>query len=84
MAARRSPSAAAGRSAGPVSSLSDSVCSHLALESRTSSSERIDGNVLVDVDCLCVLAKVVQSGEPSRAVALEGSLASMLSSRQLV
>jgi hypothetical protein len=63
---------------GAVSWRSYAVGPYLALEPRAGRGERFGRDVFVDVDGLSVLSEVVQARESSRAVALEGSFASVL------
>lgn len=56
-----------------------SVRPYLALEPSAGGRQGIPWYILVHMDRLCVLAQVIKSREASRAVALKGSLAGVLS-----
>lgn len=55
------------------------VCTHLALEPRPCGSQRVTGDLLIDVDRLGMLSQVIESRKASGAVALEGTLAGVFS-----
>lgn len=59
MSTSRASCTPTGRRTGSVTGMSDPLCAHLTLKSRTSSSERIDRNILIDMYSLCMLAQVV-------------------------
>ena len=67
----------------PVGRRTHSVRSDLSLKPRAGSGKRITRYLFVNVDGLSVLAQVVQSGEPTRTVALEWPLTGMFA-RQLL
>lgn len=55
--------------------LANPVRPDLSLEPGTGCCQGIDGDIFVDMDGLGVLAKVVQTREAPRAMALEGAFA---------
>jgi hypothetical protein len=63
------------RSPRSVGRANDSVCTNLPLESRAGGGERVHGDILINVYGLRMLAEIVQAGETSRAMALEGPFA---------
>jgi hypothetical protein len=54
------------------------VSPDLPLEPGASCGQRFCRNVFVDMDCLCMLSQIVEPRKASRAVALEGPLAGVL------
>jgi hypothetical protein len=79
MTAGRTTSASTRRGPRPISGLAHAVCSNLSLKPRAGGSKTVDGNVLVHMHSLGMLAQVVESGEAPGAVALEGSFTSVFS-----
>lgn len=79
-------SASTSRCPRSISSLPYTIRSHLTLEPRTGSCQRIHGNILVDMNSLRMLPQVVQPRKTSRAVALKGPFACMFPdmSRQML
>ena len=65
-----------------VSGSTYSISSDLTLEPRAGSSERVAGYILVHVDSLGVLAEVVKTREPARAMTLKGSFTSVFPSKE--
>jgi hypothetical protein len=65
-----------------VSGWTYSISSDLTLEPRAGSSERVAGYILVHVDSLGVLAEVVKTREPARAMTLKGSFTSVFPSKE--
>ena len=63
---------------GAVSGRPYAIGSYLPLEPRASRGERFGRDVLVDMDGLGMLSKVVEARESSRAVALKGPFAGVL------
>lgn len=70
-------SASTSRCPRSVSSLPYTIRSHLTLEPRTGSCQRIHGNILVDMNSLRMLPQVVQAREAPRAMTLKGPFTCM-------
>lgn len=68
-------SAPTSRCPRSISSLPYTIRSHLTLEPRAGSCQRIHGNILVDMNSLRMLPQVIQPRETSRAVTLKGPFA---------
>lgn len=64
-------------SPSPPTRWSHAICSDLALEASTSSSQRVAGYLFVDMYRLRMLTQVVKTREPARTVTLERPLSSM-------
>ena len=56
-----------------------SICADLTLEPCACGRQRIPGDFLIDMDRLSMLAEVVESGKPPRAVTLEGTFTGVFS-----
>jgi hypothetical protein len=56
-----------------------SICTNLTLKPCACGRQRISGNFLIDMDRLSMLAEIIESGKPARAVALEGTFAGVFS-----
>lgn len=80
MTARWWSRASGSRGSGPPPAL-DSIGPYCPLKSGTGGSEGVVRDIFIYMDGLGVLSEIVEAGEFSLAVALEGSLAGMFSRR---
>jgi len=77
MATHGAAGATAGGCPSSITGLSDSFGADLSLEAGAGGGKRVDRDIFVYVDGLGVLTEVVEAGEATGTVALEGSLASV-------
>ena len=69
----------AGTGAGSSTALgTNPICADLTLEARASGSQRIPGDLFVDMHGLGMLPQVIKTGESPGAVALERTFAGVL------